>query len=551
MNTFIKNNHTRMNLLLLLASCVCLIFFLLQLLGFYHDDAYISLRYANNFLAGNGLVWNIGETVEGYTCFLWVILISVLGAFHVDLVIASKFLGIVFAFATLIIFFIFERQKMALGALLLSTNSYFALWAVGGLETIAFGFFVFLACYLFQKNHRNWKTLIAIGFIFALATMTRPEGIIFFTITILFCFFNEGKISNSNLKSVFSLLTGFLVLYSPYFIWRFYYYGHLFPCTFYVKGGTNIFKILFGIRYGYHFLISCGFLVVVMFFIKDWKKFVQEKFYLICSIIFYCGYILLIGGDHMEGFRFFVPILSLFYLLIQESLAETRFNSRLFVLCLSLIVVSINLFNSYRSIPKRYVDTMDAQSHSDKYRKCFTVPDQAAYIGKLVGLYIKAHWPAHATVAANTAGSTPYFSNMKFIDMLGLNDYTIAKSDTPSDDMSFFRDFVEVKKIFTGDGRREIIQYLTKRYLTWQLMPGHGKGDGPYVLARKPEYIIIGPAHGDTKPWFLSDKEIIAATDFYKNYELKEATIKISDTLHRYYQPTKTGNLTFRYYERQ
>jgi hypothetical protein len=140
---------------------------------------------------------------------------------------------------------------------------------------------------------------------------------------------------------------------------------------------------------------------------------------------------------------------------------------------------------------------------------------------------------------------------MKFIDMLGLNDYTIAKSDTPSDDMSFFRDFVEVKKIFTEDGRREIIQHLTKRYLAWQLMPGHGKGDGTYVLARKPAYIIIGPAQGDTKPWFLSDREILNAPDFYKNYELKEVTINLSDTLQRYYRSTKSGNLTFRYYERQ
>ena len=35
------------------------------------DDAYISFRYARNFAEGNGLVWNLGERVEGYTNFLW------------------------------------------------------------------------------------------------------------------------------------------------------------------------------------------------------------------------------------------------------------------------------------------------------------------------------------------------------------------------------------------------------------------------------------------------------------------------------------------------
>ncbi len=36
------------------------------------DDAFISYRYAANWAAGDGLVFNIGERVEGYSCFLWV-----------------------------------------------------------------------------------------------------------------------------------------------------------------------------------------------------------------------------------------------------------------------------------------------------------------------------------------------------------------------------------------------------------------------------------------------------------------------------------------------
>ena len=36
------------------------------------DDAMISMRYAYNLAHGNGLVWNIGERVEGFTNPLWV-----------------------------------------------------------------------------------------------------------------------------------------------------------------------------------------------------------------------------------------------------------------------------------------------------------------------------------------------------------------------------------------------------------------------------------------------------------------------------------------------
>ena len=44
------------------------------------DDSYISFRYARNVLDGNGLVYNPGQYVEGYTSFAWVILIAALTA---------------------------------------------------------------------------------------------------------------------------------------------------------------------------------------------------------------------------------------------------------------------------------------------------------------------------------------------------------------------------------------------------------------------------------------------------------------------------------------
>ena len=35
------------------------------------DDSLISIRYAENLAQGNGVVFNLGERVEGYTNFLW------------------------------------------------------------------------------------------------------------------------------------------------------------------------------------------------------------------------------------------------------------------------------------------------------------------------------------------------------------------------------------------------------------------------------------------------------------------------------------------------
>jgi hypothetical protein len=40
------------------------------------DDAMISMRYAHNWANGEGLVWNPGERVEGYTNFGWTALLA-------------------------------------------------------------------------------------------------------------------------------------------------------------------------------------------------------------------------------------------------------------------------------------------------------------------------------------------------------------------------------------------------------------------------------------------------------------------------------------------
>ena len=57
------------------------------------DDAYISLRYAANWAAGTGLVFNPGESVEGYTNFLLVLIEASLIRCGLDPVLAMTLIG--------------------------------------------------------------------------------------------------------------------------------------------------------------------------------------------------------------------------------------------------------------------------------------------------------------------------------------------------------------------------------------------------------------------------------------------------------------------------
>jgi len=151
--------------------------------------------------------------------------------------------------------------------------------------------------------------------------------------------------------------------------------------------------------------------------------------------------------------------------------------------------------------------------------------DNAAAVGGAVGEYINQAWPKGSLIALNTAGSTPYFaSDLRFIDMLGLNDRHIA--------------------------HRRITSYQ----LYWQHVPGHSKGDGAYVLSRRPDYIILGPAAGNdaSNPWFLSDLELARSPEFLRDYTIHQVILSTDEAgAARGNSNDQSNRFVFTYYQRR
>ena len=119
----------------------------------------------------------------------------------------------------------------------------------------------------------------------------------------------------------------------------------------------------------------------------------------------------------------------------------------------------------------------------------------AAYPGYVhdgirVGKWMRSRLPPGSLLATNTAGTIAYYSELPIIDMMGINDRVIAT-------------------------RKELPD-------SWK---GIKKGDGTYVLARKPDYILLGSSTGSLEPVFLSDVEIYMSEDFWRNYELSEVEV--------------------------
>ena len=121
------------------------------------DDAFISFRYAANLVAGHGLVWNPGERVEGYSNFLWTLLMAVPIGMGFDPTTFAWLVGLVLFPVTLWATFrmaleLFSSLPLALLAvILLGTNSTFSAYATGGLET-QLQTLLFLLCALLAQR---------------------------------------------------------------------------------------------------------------------------------------------------------------------------------------------------------------------------------------------------------------------------------------------------------------------------------------------------------------------------------------------------------------
>src|SRR5512147_2781464 len=117
-----------------------------RLFDFVTDDAYISFRYARNLALSGELVYNLGERVEGYTNFLWTVILALGIKLGLGPVALSRFLGVALAVATLAVVVRMslrlageERSRWHLVApLLLAATGAYACWASGGLETQLF-----------------------------------------------------------------------------------------------------------------------------------------------------------------------------------------------------------------------------------------------------------------------------------------------------------------------------------------------------------------------------------------------------------------------------
>jgi len=459
------------NTVILALICGLFVFHSIKL-EYTQDDAYISYRYVENFLDGHGLVFNYGERVEGYTNFLWIMILSLTTMIGLPIILTSKVLGIVFGVGTLVITYLlskeyvdYKRWYLAFFApLLLAINQALAFWTIGGLETAMFIFLAMLVLYCEIKTPRLTP------FILVIATITRPEGGLLFGIIFLYRLF----ISKVGLKLLAQYTAIYIGLLIPYAVFKLMYFGDLLPNPFYAKTGFSKDYLVAGLEYTWRFLKNYGafgtLFLLPLFFLK---KLPNEIKLLWMTVLIYTLYIIIVGGDVLKVHRFFLPLLPLLYIILvftAINLFQKFSKEKLILPIIAVFILGYAVWCIF--IPWEYIRHI-------RWREKGLIMKMDRKIGDLLRFD-----RSNFSLATTTIGKAAYMlKGHKVIDMLGLTDPNIAKNP-------------------------ELIEGLES---TWK----ERNFNVTYLLGQKPDYILFSTGY---KPSAPAERALMLSSQFRKNY---------------------------------
>ena len=405
--------------------------------AFLGDDCFISFRYAQNMNLGDGLVYNPGERVEGYTNFLWVLMMATVMQSGLPVEVTSQAIGVVSGLVLLyLLTWLGARTSrwsdplIWVAPLSLALNRSFCAWSTGGLATQFFSLLVFSGFLFFwlescRARQRPWCSPL----LFALASLTRPEGILFCGVAGLFFFSDVLLFKRRSWISLAFWLSLYVPLVATHFLWRHAYYGYWLPNTFYVKvsgiwlsQGTAYLR-LFMDDHQLWWLLP---LLVLVLFDRDRRTRLFST-----TLLFYMGYLLYVGGDRFE-YRFLVTVLPCLFWLLQQGIRQvvTALNGRgrprwagtAIGVALSLLVMFAayhpHTLNYQNKPPRHGIASLEHITHYAKTR---------SFEGRFLRTLVEeGYLQGNELIAVIGAGALPYYSRLPTLDTLGLNDTTIA-----------------------------------------------------------------------------------------------------------------------------
>ncbi len=358
-------------------------------LRYVNDDCFVSFRYAKNIANGLGIVYNAEERVEGYTNFLWTMLLAIGAKFGVDPIVQTYGMGIAAFIATVALYGGVSwklRDKgrsglvLPLAALAVAVHRDCAVHATSGMETSLFSLWI-AAAYAALVPGTGIRSSLLAGLFFVLAMMTRPDGAVFLAAAGVYTLlFDPHPVRRS-----LALALPVVFLFLPYWFWRASYFGFFFPNTFYAKSiGLDYYSQ--GLLYLWLYVKTYPVLLAaipaaVVVLRGTWRQAPGKSFAArlridgaepratVLAVLFTAAYVLFIvriGGDFMFA-RFFIAVTPLCYLVIERALVRVRRMDVRIGLAAVVLAATVFRFDQFRDAPmvgyvadeKQYFETVE------------------------------------------------------------------------------------------------------------------------------------------------------------------------------------------------
>ena len=368
------------------------------------DDTYISFRYTEHLASGQGLVWNVGgDHTEGYTNFLFIIILACCRLFSTDLLANAQVIGLVSTIISATALYrlgslVRDEISGAVGAALYLLAPLTWINALSGMETSLFGMLIVLALLAYQRGPHFLAYLLC-----TLATLTRPEGALLGALFLFVGFFEERQ------RTVFLFVLAFALPLIAYAIWKISYFGYLLPNSFYIKVSESS-KVLPGLQYVRLFIMSAIVLLIATIGIRSRRAhpvLVVATLWALTLIVFY------LFVTPLEGLydRFLWPAFAVLCFTAAVGLHDISSRLKLPALPWGILLLSMAIMvRSPRTLQslKAHEEVWDA-SMEHIATSLRNLPESSSL-----------------TLAYGDAGYVVYKSDLKHLDLFGLNDTRIA-----------------------------------------------------------------------------------------------------------------------------
>ncbi len=391
------------------------------------DDALITLRYAQRLLDGFGLTWTEGIPVEGYSNLLWTLLIAAFGKFGFELLTVARVLGVIFGILNIYLIIDFVRNRFGKAITILVITLFFyslsgtvSIWSMAGLEQPLVAFLALWAVVKYfdfrDFNNKNslWYSSLALGFL----CITRPDGILLSVIIGTYHLIANRSELKGSLIQVLKLAVFPTILYFGQLIFRIYYYGELVPNTALVKVTPSFFHAMYGLTYNLKFMKSIFTLIVPVALLSVYliKRKNQHISLLVSILAIWFFYLVFVGGDIFMAFRHHYYSL-VFIILILTAGLNDLFKSDFYKEKKTLFLIAIAFCGSfylYQQFENGYYKNIETFTWTSNQKT-------------LAFALISTFEQQQPLIAVDVAGSLPYWTKFPSLDMLGLNDYYIAR----------------------------------------------------------------------------------------------------------------------------